>query len=43
MKVARFLWNGQGRWGIIVEDTICALEGDLWGSMKPGVAVCPLK
>lgn len=42
MKITRFLWNGQARWGVVVEDTICALEGDLWGTMEPGAAICPL-
>jgi 2-keto-4-pentenoate hydratase/2-oxohepta-3-ene-1,7-dioic acid hydratase in catechol pathway len=42
VRIARFSWNGQVMWGVVVEDTICDLEGELWGSMKPGAAICPL-
>ncbi len=40
MKVARFSWRDQIRWGVVVGDMLHSLEGKLWGEMKPGAAIC---
>ena len=31
MKIARFNWRGEVRWGIVEEETLYALDGDLYG------------
>ena len=43
MKLARFSWKDQVNWGVLVGDTLHALDGELWGDMKPGAALCALE
>jgi len=40
MKLARFSWQGKVQWGVVVGDMLHSLEGELWGEMKPGAAIC---
>ena len=42
MKVARYSYRGVASWGIVVDGQIHALEGELWGAMRPGERVCAL-
>ena len=42
MKLARFEWKDEVRWGVVQDDTIHALKGDLWGEMYAGAAICPV-
>jgi len=42
MKILRFQWQGKVRWGILEDDTIFALNGDLYGDFEKGKEVCKL-
>ena len=43
MKILRFQFHGKSHWGILEEpDTICALEGDLYGEFNKGRKLCRL-
>ena len=43
MKILRFQFHGKRQWGILEEpDTICALEGNLYGEFKKGEKLCCL-
>ncbi len=43
MKIARFKWRGEVRWGIVEDETIYALDGDLYGSFGQGQKLCQLQ
>lgn len=43
MKIVRFQWQGKVRWGILEDDTIFALNGDLYGDFEKGEEVCKLR
>jgi 2-keto-4-pentenoate hydratase/2-oxohepta-3-ene-1,7-dioic acid hydratase in catechol pathway len=43
MKIVRFQWQGKVRWGILEDDTIFALNGDLYGDFEKGEEVCKLQ
>jgi len=43
MKIARFRWRGDIRWGVLQGDTLHALEGRLFEDMRPGEPLCPLE
>ncbi len=43
MKVARFSWQDKTSWGVVINDTIHELEGELWGTMDVGDPICPLE
>lgn len=40
MKIARFQWQDKVNWGILEDDTIFALVGDLYGDFEKGRAMC---
>ena len=42
MKIARFSWRDQIRWGVVQGEMLYALEGSLWQDMRPGPALCPV-
>ena len=42
MKIVRFQWQGKVNWGIIEDDTIFALVGDLYGDFNKGKEMCKL-
>jgi len=42
MKLARFEWRGDVWWGIIEDETIYALDGDLYGKFQQGQKLCQL-
>lgn len=42
MKIARFRWQGKVNWGIVEDDTIFALDGDLYGDFGKGKELCQL-
>lgn len=42
MKIARFRWQGKVNWGIVEDDTIFALDGDLYGDFGKGKEMCQL-
>ena len=42
MKIARFQWQGKVNWGIVEDDTIFALDGDLYGDFEKGKKRCQL-
>jgi 2-keto-4-pentenoate hydratase/2-oxohepta-3-ene-1,7-dioic acid hydratase in catechol pathway len=43
MKLARFEWRGEVRWGIVEDETIYALDGDLYGKFGRGQKLCQLQ
>ncbi|MBU2536542.1 MAG: fumarylacetoacetate hydrolase family protein [Chloroflexota bacterium] len=43
MKIARFEWRGEVRWGIVEDKTIYALDGDLYGEFGRGGKLCQLQ
>ena len=43
MKIARFERRGEVRWGIVEDETIYALDGDLYGSFGQGQKLCQLQ
>lgn len=43
MKIARFQWQGKVNWGILENDTIFALVGDLYGDFGKGKEMCKLQ
>jgi len=42
MRIARFEWRGGVQWGIIEEETIYALDGDLYGKFGRSKKLCQL-
>ncbi|HEY83228.1 MAG TPA: fumarylacetoacetate hydrolase family protein [Dehalococcoidia bacterium] len=42
MKIVRFWWRDKVNWGILEDDTIFALNGDLYGDFEKGEEVCKL-
>jgi len=42
MKIIRFQWQGKVNWGIVEDDTIFALDGDLYGDFEKGKEMCQL-
>jgi 2-keto-4-pentenoate hydratase/2-oxohepta-3-ene-1,7-dioic acid hydratase in catechol pathway len=42
MKIARFHWQGKVNWGIVEDDRIFALVGDLYGDFQKGQELCQL-
>ena len=42
MKLARFEWRGDVRWGIVEDETVYALDGDLYGKFQQGQKLCQL-
>ena len=42
MKIVRFPWQGKVTWGILEDDTIFALVGDLYGEFVKGKELCQL-
>ncbi|MBA7623194.1 Ureidoglycolate lyase [subsurface metagenome] len=42
MKLARFEWRGDVQWGIVEDETIYALDGDLHGKFQQGQKLCQL-
>ncbi len=40
MKLARIDWKGTARWAIWEEDSLFALEGDVYGSFRKGDTLC---
>lgn len=42
MKIVRFQWQGKVNWGILEDDTIFALDGDLYGDFGKGKEMCQL-
>jgi len=43
MKLARFERRGEVRWGIVEDETIYALDGDLYGKFGRGQKLCQLQ
>jgi len=43
MKIARFHWEGKVNWGIVENNTIFALVGDLYGDFEKGEEMCKLQ
>lgn len=42
MKIVRFQWQGKVNWGIVEDDIIFALDGDLYGDFGKGKEMCQL-
>lgn len=42
MKIVRFEWQGKVSWGILEDETIFALDGDLYGKFDRGKEMCRL-
>ncbi|MFH1085375.1 MAG: fumarylacetoacetate hydrolase family protein [Chloroflexota bacterium] len=42
MQLARFVWQGSARWGVVRGGDVHDLEGRLWGEMSVGARVCAL-
>lgn len=42
MKIIRFQWHGKVKWGILKDDTIFALDGELYGDFEQGKELCQL-
>ncbi len=43
MKILRFEWRGDVRWGIVEDETVYALDGDLYGKFGRGKKLCQLR
>ena len=43
MKIVRFQWRGGVHWGIVEDETIYALDGDLYGEFSQGKKLCQLQ
>jgi 2-keto-4-pentenoate hydratase/2-oxohepta-3-ene-1,7-dioic acid hydratase in catechol pathway len=43
VKIARFQWQDKTNWGIVEDDTIFPLVGDLYGDFEKGKKLCQLK
>lgn len=43
MKIARFQWQGKVNWGVVEDETIFSLVGDLYGEFEKGKELCHLK
>ena len=43
IKIVRFPWRNEVKWGILEKDRIFALEGDLYGNFGKGKELCQLK
>ena len=43
MKIARFQWQGKVNWGIVEEDTVFTLVGDLYGDFDRNKELCRLQ
>jgi len=43
MKIARFSWQGGVRWGVVEDETVYALDGDLYGRFRHGNRLCSLQ
>ncbi len=42
MNIVRFLWNDRVQWGIIEGDEARTIQGSVFGSPRPGGAICSL-
>lgn len=42
MKIARFVWREEVRWGIVEDETVYALTGSPWDEFGKGEELCPL-
>lgn len=42
MKIVRFQWQDKVKWGILEDDTVFALDGDLYGDFGQGKRLCQL-
>ena len=43
MKIIRFQWQGEIHWGILENEKVFRLEGDLYGDFKKGRELAPLR
>jgi len=43
MKIARFQWQDKVNWGIVEDDTIFSLVGNLYGDFEKGKKLCQLR
>lgn len=43
MKIVRFQWQDKVKWGILQDDTIFTLDGDLYGDFTQGKKLCQLQ
>jgi len=43
MKIVRFQWHNKVKWGILEDDTIFTLDGQLYGDFKQGEELCQLQ
>lgn len=43
VKIVRFQWHNKVKWGILEDDTIFTLDGQLYGDFKQGKELCQLQ
>lgn len=42
MRIVRYLWEGEPRWGLVEGDVVLAASGDPFQGLRPGEAVGPI-
>lgn len=43
MKLARFRWRNENRWGVLEDDRIFSISGDVYGEFRKGGELCSLQ
>ena len=43
MKIARFTWEGRANWGILDDNTIFSIAGDIYDDFEKGKELCQLR